>query len=226
MRKEDLVRVFSNMPTLHSARLTLRRLMPKDAEDMYAYARSPEVTRYLTWREHPSLGYTRQYIDYMTSRYRVGEFYDFAVVNLDDGHMIGTCGFTRFDPPNDAAEIGYVLNPAYWHRGYACEAVSTILRYAFETLHMYRVEARYMKENYASRAVMERCGLKFEGIHRGMMLIKGKYEDIGVCACTRKDYEEPFINSEESLAAAGGSFIFRQDGSYNGTTQKKKEINI
>ena len=189
MKKEDILRVFTHMPQLVSERLILRRMLLQDAEDMYAYAHLPQVTRYLTWREHPSLSYTKQYLAYIATRYRVGEFYDFSLVCKADGHMIGTCGFTRFDPDNDAAEIGYVLNPAYRKKGLATEAVMLILRYGFEVLGLNRIEARYMCENLESRAVMDRCGMHFEGIHRGLMKIKGKYEDIGICAITADEYK-------------------------------------
>ena len=189
MKKEDILRIFTRMPELASERLLFRRMLLQDAEDMYAYASLPEVTRYLTWKEHPDLSYTKHYLAYISTRYRVGEFYDFSVICKEDGHMIGTCGFTRFDPANDAAEIGYVLNPAYWHRGYATEAVSLFLRFGFESLGLHRIEARFMKDNLPSRAVMEKCGMHFEGIFRGLMKIKGRYEDVGICAITAEDYK-------------------------------------
>ena len=188
MRKEDLLRIFTNVPQLETERLVFRRMLLADAEDMYAYARLPEVTQYLTWNEHPSLTYTKRYLSYIATRYRVGEFYDFAVICKQDGHMIGTCGFTRFDLPNDAAEIGYVLNPAYWRLGYGTEAVSLILSYGFRALGLNRIEARFMLGNFASRAVMEKCGMQFEGIARGLMKIKGRYEDIGICSITAAEY--------------------------------------
>lgn len=188
MRAEDIARIFSRMPQLSSERLLFRRMLLQDAEDMYRYAALPEVTRYLTWNEHPSVSYTKRYLAYLSTRYRAGKFYDFAVICRADGHMIGTCGFTAFDPVNDAAEIGYVFNPAYWHNGYATEAVGVILQYGFRSLGLHRIEARYMKDNLASRAVMERCGMHFEGVHRGLMKIKGHYEDIGICAITAEEY--------------------------------------
>ena len=74
--------------------------------------------------------------------------------------MIGTCGFTKFDYSNNAAEIGYVLNSDYWGKGYCSEAVSKIIEFGFESLKLHRIEARYMKENIRSRNVMEKCGMQ------------------------------------------------------------------
>jgi ribosomal-protein-alanine N-acetyltransferase len=58
-----------------------------DAEDMFEYARLPEVTKYLLWREHESVSYTRDYLKYVESRYFVGDFYDLAIVEKSSGKM-------------------------------------------------------------------------------------------------------------------------------------------
>ena len=52
MKKETVYRVFSHLPTLETDRLILRRMAVTDAEDMFAYAKNEETTRYLTWYPH------------------------------------------------------------------------------------------------------------------------------------------------------------------------------
>lgn len=183
MEKERILHIFTRMPRITTKRLLFRKIDIRDATDMYEYARLPEVTRFLTWQEHTDPEHTKRYIAYLQTRYRAGEFYDFALICRENNKMIGTCGFTRLELDNDVGEVGYVLHPAYWGQGYATEAVRTILRFGFEQLGLHRIEARYMKDNLASRRVMEKCGMVFEGIHRDMLRIKGRFEDIGICAC-------------------------------------------
>ncbi len=182
MRKETMFQIFTRMPQIATDRLFLRKIQVQDAQDMFAYAQLPEVTKYLTWYEHPDLLYTKRYVAFLQKKYQAAEFYDFAVIHCADNKMIGTCGFARLDPVNLVGEIGYVFHPAYWHHGYATEAVRAVIRFGFEKLHLHRIEARFMINNLASRRVMEKCGMTFEGIHHGSMQIKGKAEDIGVCA--------------------------------------------
>lgn len=182
MKKEIVIHIFSKTAQLSSPRLLFRKMSRKDAQDMFDYAQRAEVTKYLLWHEHKDLAYTKRYLAYVESCYRAGSFFDFALVDKASGRMIGTCGFTRFDYANDAAEIGYVLHPDYWNKGLATEAVQTIMEYGFNTLGLHRIEAKYMKDNAASRRVMEKCGMQLEGIHHHLMLIKGSYEDIGIYA--------------------------------------------
>ncbi len=183
-------RLFSHIPTLSTERLTLRRMLPSDAYDMYEYASLPEVTRYLTWRPHESRDFTRKYLEFIQEKYRSGEFSDWAVVVRDGWRerMIGTCGFTRFDFDNNSAEVGYVLNPAFHGQGIATEALSRVLSFGFHEMELNRIEARYMLGNKASRRVMDKVGMHFEGVRRSSMLVFGEYRDIGVCSIIREEY--------------------------------------
>jgi ribosomal-protein-alanine N-acetyltransferase len=188
MKKENLFRIFSHMPELETERLRLRAAKVSDAEDMYAYARDPEVTKYLLWRPHPDKDYTRAYLEYLAGRYRIGAHYEWVMISKETGRMIGTCGFAHIDPPNNSAELGYVLNPAYRGQGLVVEAARRVMEFGFSTLSLHRIEARYMAENLPSRRVMEKLGMRFEGIRREAMLVKGLYRDIGVCAILRNEF--------------------------------------
>lgn len=188
MKKETVYKIFSNIPTLETDRFLLRKLIMDDTDDMFEYSKNGEVTKYLTWSPHPNKAYTFDYLSYLQNRYRTGDFYDWAVVCKDSGKMIGTCGFTRFHFAHNGAEIGYVINPDYSGQGVATEVSARVLRYGFENLLLERIECRYMIENAASRRVMEKNGMIFEGVCRKGMLIKGVYRDIGICAILREDF--------------------------------------
>jgi ribosomal-protein-alanine N-acetyltransferase len=129
MKKETLYRIFSNMPTLKGERISLRPMHPIDAEDMFSYASREDVTQYLLWSSHKSISYTLDYLRYIQNRYTLGDFYDWAVIDRESRRMIGTCGFTRINVENRCGEIGYVLNPDFWGRGYAAEAASLRARW-------------------------------------------------------------------------------------------------
>jgi RimJ/RimL family protein N-acetyltransferase len=83
-----------------------------------------------------------------------------------------------------------VINPAYRGNGYACEALERVLKFGFEVLELNRIEAKYIVGNDASRRVMEKCGMKFEGVARQSMLIKGKYRDIGKYAILKSEFAD------------------------------------
>ena len=190
MKKEKIYRVFSHLPELTTERLTLRKMLVADTADMYEYASRQDVTTYLTWQPHPDRDYTREYLQYLGGRYSAGMFYDWAVVYEPDCKMIGTCGFTSFNCSSDSAEVGYVLNPEYWGRGIAVEALQRILAFGFEDLGLHRIEARFIDGNDRSRRVMEKVGMTFEGVLREAMLVKGNYVSVGVCSILESEWKE------------------------------------
>ncbi len=187
MKRELIYRTFSNIPTLETKRLILRKIKVSDTDDMFEYASLRETTKYLTWRPHKNREYTKEYLEYLSTRYRTGDFYDWAIVTKDGGKMIGTCGFTRFEPQNDLAEIGYVINPEYHGLGYAPEAAKRVIEFGFSALGLHRIEAKYMAGNTSSRRVMEKLGMTFEGEHRDAIKIAGTYRTVGVYSLIAKN---------------------------------------
>ena len=182
MKKETVYKIFSNIPTLHTERLSLRPMHPIDAEDMFSYAKREDVTEYLLWSPHPSVNYTADYLRYIQSRYALGDFFDWAIIDRESRRMIGTCGFTKINTDNDSGEIGYVLNPDFWGRGYAVEAAKRVMEFGFCELGLHRIEARFMKGNERSLRVMEKLGMSFEGYHVDEIFVKGSYRTVGICA--------------------------------------------
>lgn len=179
---------FKRNIVFETPRLILRRIETYDAEDMYDYASRELTTRYLLWSPHNGEYATRYVIESIRRDYRMGKYYELAVILRENGRMIGTCGITTVDEANRMIEVGYVINPDYWGMGIAAEAASVMINFAFCELNANRVEAKYIKGNENSKRVMEKCGMVFEGIHRGKMLIKGHYRDIGICAILADEY--------------------------------------
>ena len=194
MRINFLSKLFSYIPTLETERLIFRALKRTDLYDVHEYASNPKTSQYLLWEPHDTLDYTREFIEIVISKYKSGEYNDWAIVHKGDDKMIGTCGFTKIDEENNVVEIGYVINPAYWGMGIATEAVERIIDFAFEELQANRIEAKFIYGNDASLAVMQKVGMKFEGYHREAMLVKGKYKTIGVASILRRDYQ---LNKKE-----------------------------
>lgn len=188
MEKSILKRYFRHIPTIETKNLILRKIKVSDYTDMFEYSSLDSVTEYLTWSSHKNDDYTKRYLKLVQDQYYDGEFYDWAVVLRSENKMIGTCGFTSFDFANNAGEVGYVINPKYAGKGYATEALLKIMHVGFMTFNLHRIYARHMDGNDASRRVMEKCGMTYEGCARSSMYIKGKYRSIHTCAIISNEF--------------------------------------
>ena len=90
--------------------------------------------------------------------------------------------------PLQSAYIGYWIDEAVAGQGLMPEAVVTILQYAFESLRLHRVEINIIPRNAASRRVVEKLGLRCEGIAERYLEIDGAWEDHARYAITAEEW--------------------------------------
>jgi ribosomal-protein-alanine N-acetyltransferase len=110
---------------------------------------------------------------------------------LADGSFAGEVSLGSVQRgPFQMAYIGYWIDEALAGRGYVPEAVVLIMRYAFETLSLHRLEAAIVPRNTPSRRVAEKLGLRDEGIASGFLQIQGVFEDHVRYAITVEEWEE------------------------------------
>jgi RimJ/RimL family protein N-acetyltransferase len=162
--------------TLQTPRLLLRELTQRDLDALHAIQRDPHVTRYMSY-EPQTLDQTMAYID--AAILAAGETprstYDFAVTEIGSERLIGRCGFGVRRPEHREAMLWYELSPGSWGRGYATEAATALVDFAFRSLNMHRVWADCDPRNRASCQVAERLGMTLEGRLRENYWLKGEW---------------------------------------------------
>jgi ribosomal-protein-alanine N-acetyltransferase len=92
--------------------------------------------------------------------------------------------------PLQSAFIGYWVDEALAGQGYVPEAVVTVMQYAFETLRLHRLEINIIPRNGASRRVVEKLGLRFEGVAERYLEIDGAWEDHARFAITAEEWAD------------------------------------
>ncbi len=149
---------------LETDRLRLRRLVVGDAEAIFTqYAQDAEVTRYLTWRRNRTVQETREFLGSCLTTWEEGKSFHWVILRKEDNQLFGLIGF-RVD--GHKLELGYVLAKAYWGKGYMTEAGKALVDWALKQEEIYRVWAVCDVENLASARVMEKIGMRREGILR------------------------------------------------------------
>jgi [ribosomal protein S5]-alanine N-acetyltransferase len=97
---------------------------------------------------------------------------------LHDGGLVGEINLSGIQRgPFQSAHVGYWIDQAQAGRGLVPEALVLVLRLAFEELSLHRVEIAIVPRNRASRRVVEKLGLREEGIAREYLQIRGRWED-------------------------------------------------
>ena len=169
--------LFKNLPYIETERLKLRKLTMRDAGDVFEYASVPGVSLYVSWTPHRTIADTKSFLKHALFQYEKGIPASWGIVLKENNKLIGTGGYLWWATEHSKAELGYVVSDKYWNKGYMTEALKKILQFGFETMNLERIEARCFVENTASERVMQKCGMKFEGILRSSLFVKGEYRD-------------------------------------------------
>ena len=158
----------SGSDVLMTQRLILRRWEQADAEDLYRYASDADVGPIAGWPPHKSIDESRAVIrDVLNGR----EAY--AICLKEDGRAIGAIelklnGHTDLTDRDDECEMGYWLGKPFWGRGIVPEAVTEMLRRAFEDIGMQKVWVGYYEGNSKSKRVQEKCRFRFQRKSEGV----------------------------------------------------------
>ncbi len=140
---------------METARLCLRHFRPQDWEPLHAYLSLEEVVKY-----EPYGVFSREKSKQEALRRSKDDRF-WAVCLKKNGHLIGNLYLEEQDYA--AWELGYVFHLDFWGKGYATEAASALLRYAFEEKKAHLVTASCNPMNSASWRLMERLGMRREG---------------------------------------------------------------
>lgn len=146
---------------LETERLILRPITMSDASDMFEYASDKETTHHV-FPTHKTLKETEWVIANLFMRAPLGHF---AIEEKKDTKMIGTCDI-RPDEASQSVELAYALNKNYWGKGLATEVVRKLVDVSIINLKAVRVWAAHDIDNRASGRVMEKVGMKKEGVLR------------------------------------------------------------
>lgn len=120
---------------------------------------------------------------------QLGTGYGFGI--FVDGVFAGEINLNAVQRgPFQSAYVGYWIDERHAGRGYVPEAVVALARFVFEDLHLHRLQIAIIPRNAASRRVVEKLGLREEGIALRYLEINGTWEDHVRYALTREEWEQ------------------------------------
>ena len=175
-------------------RLVIRRYRHDDIPDVLGFAAQPSVAKVTSRRIQATEEGVRKYIDLQNSYrpFEMDEVFELAIERKEDGKVIGFFGFICQD--YGQGEMGWALGEEYRGQGYATEAARALMDYGFNSLGLHRIHADTSTDNTASWRIMERLGMRREGLLRGAVYEEGKWVDryvYGILADEWRDMVRP-----------------------------------
>jgi ribosomal-protein-alanine N-acetyltransferase len=111
---------------------------------------------------------------------RAGSAYRLVLVARNDppGPVVGTVALSQIARgPFQACYLGYGIDHRFEGMGYMFEALTAVVRWAFDELRLHRVMANYVPTNERSGRLLRRLGFVVEGYARDYLFIDGAWRD-------------------------------------------------
>ncbi len=176
---------------LETDRLILRKFVTEDIEQSFVnWASDFNSSRYFVNYPHKRKSDTENVINHWIQSYENKCTYVWAIEVKETGDVIGNIAVDASFAVLEMCEIAYMLGSSWWNKGYASEALEKVLNYLFSHEGFYLVEAKYNITNKASAKLLQKVGMRQDGILRDRRINKesGERNDLVICSLLKSEY--------------------------------------
>jgi ribosomal-protein-alanine N-acetyltransferase len=175
---------FDPFPELRTERLLLRKITDADTEQIFKLRSDKDVMKYIGKKPIVSKEEAKNWVKLIKDSLENNSGITWGIVETFDKTslppIIGTIGLWRIIKENYRAEIGYMLLPEYWQKGFTKEAILKVIDYGFHEMKLHSIEARISPKNIGSATVLEKTGFVREAYFKEDFFFDGVFEDTAI----------------------------------------------
>lgn len=180
---------FNPFPVLNSERLLFREISENDADTIFQLRSDPVSMEFLDRAPLKAKEEALALIKKMKEDISNNNGIVWALALKEEpAKSIGTISFWRIEKENHRAEIGYMLLPVYFNKGYMTEAINRVNEYAFTKMNLHSIEANINPANAASAAILLKTGFVKEGHFKENYFFDGKFIDSAIFSLLKTTY--------------------------------------
>jgi ribosomal-protein-alanine N-acetyltransferase len=150
---------------IETPRLVIRTFEPRDAGAWLALVNDPEVTRYLPPTPEATM---ETFAEALERRHAMEREIGYSMWAVDDkatDAFVGQCGIRPVEQgAGPEIDLAYHYTRASWNKGYGTEAAIAVLAHGLGPVGLDRIMAVAMQENAGSWRIMEKAGMRYEGL--------------------------------------------------------------
>jgi [ribosomal protein S5]-alanine N-acetyltransferase len=156
-----LARWTDRVPPLRGDLTTLREVAATDVYTLFTLFSDPAVTRYMA-PPPPTLAKFAGFVEWSHQQRARGQGVCLGIVPDGMTAAVGVLQVRCVDSTSSDVEWGFVLSAHFWSTGVFSDAANVLVKFAFTTMHVQRLEARIALRNRRAQAAMQKLGARFE----------------------------------------------------------------
>jgi diamine N-acetyltransferase len=163
--------------TLSSKKTTLRALEPEDLEFLYSIENNESFWE-ISHTQTPFSNYIlRQYLENAHLDIFEAKQLRLVIEEKLTKKKIGMIDLFDFNPQHKRAGVGILIHPEFQQKGFASEALSILIKYAFTHLGLHQLYANITTDNAKSISLFTKHQFNKVGVKKDWILSKGKFKD-------------------------------------------------
>lgn len=164
--------------TITTKRLVLRLFQKSDAAAVTKLCNNYNIYKNTLYLPYPySIEDALVWMEQHHDNFNANRSYEFAVTDKESGELFGAIALSN-NQKFKHGEIAYWIGEEYWGSGYATEAAEAIVQFAFDEKQYHKVFARYFDSNPASGRVLQKIGMRREGVFIDHVKKEDRYVDL------------------------------------------------
>jgi RimJ/RimL family protein N-acetyltransferase len=175
------------VPSLRAGKVALRELRTSDAQALWAFINTDEVTRYLAVPPSTVDGFER-FISWTHRQRAAGTQATLAVTVEGFDGPVGLFQLREIEPGFGTGEWGFAIGSAFWGTGVFRTGAHLMMHFAFDVIGVHRLEARACVANVRGNAALKKIGAVQEGVLRRSFQSGGQYLDQALWTVLDEDW--------------------------------------
>ena len=170
--------------TLQTKRLLMRKIQVEDKDYLLRMYQNPLVNATYICDSLQTDEAVTKFVERMSNFEYDGKTYLWILEY--EGRPIGMLNTFLSHDDSSTIEIGYAVDSPYWNQGFATEALVAAIDYLLKNTEYHKIQCSHFLSNVASKRVMEKANMIYEGVRQEVFFFRGEYHSLGYYYVIRK----------------------------------------
>jgi len=163
--------------TLNGKKINLRALEPEDLDFLYQIENNESFWQISHTQTPFSKFILRQYLENAHLDIYEAKQLRLLIEETTTKKQLGMIDLFDYNPMHKRAGIGILIHPKFQQKGFATEALSLLIKYAFSNLDLHQLYANITVDNSKSISLFKKYSFIKVGIKKDWILSEGKFKD-------------------------------------------------